>query len=251
MKLTVLGSGSLIPVPKRGNSGYFLQTGQHNILIDGGSGTLGRMANFDLNHREIDVITYSHLHPDHTFDLVPLLFSFKHDSRVTMPRSLKIIAPSGFRNYFDRLMDIYGEWVLPAGLKVEIEEVFRNTVRLKDVDIATRHTEHTEHSVTFRFSGRGGGDFFYSGDTDMCQELIDNARGADLLLLECSFPDEDRHKMHLTPTLCGKIASETGSRRLILTHFYPEVLETDIKSTVSKYFKGKIDLAYDGMEVEV
>ena len=72
-----------------------------------------------------------------------------------------------------------------------------------------------------------------------------------VLLLECSFPDKKKRKGHLTPSECGKIAAETGCERLILTHFYPEVLESDIIFSVSKYFHGGVDLAYDGMEVSV
>ncbi|MDP7654183.1 MAG: MBL fold metallo-hydrolase, partial [Candidatus Marinimicrobia bacterium] len=79
MKLTILGSGVKIPFPGRGNSGYFLQTSEHNILIDGGSGTIRRVADFGLDYRSINTIFYTHMHPDHTFDLIPLLFAWKHD----------------------------------------------------------------------------------------------------------------------------------------------------------------------------
>ncbi|MEE9167402.1 MAG: MBL fold metallo-hydrolase [Candidatus Neomarinimicrobiota bacterium] len=251
MKLTVLGSGTLIPFPNRGNSGYFLQTDNHNILIDGGSGALRQMATLGLDYRTIDVITYTHLHPDHTLDMIPLLFTFKHDSRVTIPRSLKIMGPPGFKSYFQKLMDIYGDWVMPVGLDIEIQEVLRENVVLEELEIACGHSEHTEHSVTYRFTAPGGEDIFYSGDTGKSRELIENAKDVSVLILECSFPDDDRHEKHLTPTLCGEIASECRCKRLILTHFYPEVLETDIVTVVSRFFNGTIDLAYDGMEVEI
>lgn len=71
------------------------------------------------------------------------------------------------------------------------------------------------------------------------------------MLLECSFPDSLKRKGHLTPSECGRIAAETNCRRLVLTHFYPEILETDIISSVAKYYQGEVDLAYDGMELEI
>ena len=88
MKLTVLGSGCLLPVPGRGNSGYLLQTENHHILIDGGSGTLRRMADFGLNYRHIDYIVYTHLHPDHTLD----------DGISELIKGYNIIRPNKFAN---------------------------------------------------------------------------------------------------------------------------------------------------------
>ena len=85
MKLTILGSGSLFPYPNRGNSGYLLECSESTILLDGGSGTLRRIADFGLDYSSIDIICYTHLHIDHTFDLIPFLFALKHDSKVKKP----------------------------------------------------------------------------------------------------------------------------------------------------------------------
>ena len=252
MKLTVIGSGVLIPQTERGNSGYFLETEHHSILIDGGSGTLRKFPEFNLNYRKIDTICYSHLHPDHTMDLIPLLFAFKNDPNVkTQGRPLQIIGPKGFQSFFDRMMDIFGQWVLPDDLEIKIKEVTREKIALTDVNIMCSRTIHTDHSVTFRFDDGAGNDIFYSGDTTLCDELIESARGVKTLILECSAPDEMKQENHLTPTECGKIAAETNSKKLVLTHFYPEVLKTDILGTVSKYYKGNIEMAYDGMVIDV
>ena len=249
MKLTVLGSGSLIPVPGRGNSGYLLQTEKHTILIDGGSGTLRRIADFGLNYRDIDFIVYTHLHPDHTLDLVPLLFAFKYDPEVITPRKLGVIAPIGFQRYFDQIMEIYGSWVLPEDLRIMIHEVNKDKVDLGDIVIKSNPTEHSINSVSFRFTHKGGHDLFYSGDTDICTDLIENAKDVEVLLLECSFPDNQKRKGHLTPSECGKIASETGCNHLILTHFYPGTEESEVIFSIKSFFQGKVDLAFDGMEV--
>jgi ribonuclease BN (tRNA processing enzyme) len=252
MKLTVIGSGVLIPQIGRGNSGYFLKTEHHSILIDGGSGTLRKFPEFNLDYRNIDTICYSHLHPDHTMDLIPLLFAFKNDPNVkTQGRPLQIIGPKGFQSFFDRMMDIFGQWVLPDDLEIKIKEVTREKIALTDVNIMCSRTIHTDHSVTFRFDDGAGNDIFYSGDTTLCEELIESARGVKTLILECSAPDEMKQENHLTPTECGKIAAETNSKKLVLTHFYPEVLKTDILGTVSKYYKGNIEMAYDGMVIDV
>ncbi|MFQ6616188.1 MAG: MBL fold metallo-hydrolase [Fidelibacterota bacterium] len=251
MNLTVLGSGTVIPHPERGNSGYFLRTPGHGILMDGGAGALRKMADFGLDYRLVDTVAYTHFHPDHTLDLVPLLFSLKHDPSVERPRSLRILGPPGFQSFFDRVMDVYGEWVRSEDITVGIDEVFRDRIDLEDIQITTAHTEHTPESVVYRFQERGGGSLFYSGDTGVNDELIGTARNVDVLVLECSLPDGQKSPGHLTPSECGRIAEQTACGRLVLTHFYPQVLHTDILASVSRSYTGQVDLAFDGMEVEI
>jgi ribonuclease BN (tRNA processing enzyme) len=185
-------------------------------------------------------------------DLIPLLFAFNHDPKVnTKNRILNIIGPKGFRSFFVKMMDIFGQWVLPEDLEIKIKEVTREKIPLTDVNIMCSRTRHTDHSITFRYDDGKGNDIFYSGDTILCEELIESARGVKTLILECSAPDEMKSESHLTPTECGKIAAESKCEKLVLTHFYPEVLKTDILGTISRYYNGKIEMAYDGMVINV
>jgi len=72
-----------------------------------------------------------------------------------------------------------------------------------------------------------------------------------LLLIECSTSDENRQKGHLTPSLAGRIAAEAKAKTLVLTHFYPEVLKTDIIKQCKKTFNGKVILAKDKMHINI
>ena len=58
MKLTILGSGCGMPTIKRGSPGYFLQIKDQNILIDGGSGTLSKLATAKIDYFKINKIFY-------------------------------------------------------------------------------------------------------------------------------------------------------------------------------------------------
>ena len=96
-----------------------------------------------------------------------------------------------------------------------------------------------------------GKTFVYSGDTGYCEEIIDLSYDCDLLILECSFPDGKNIEGHLTPTLAGKIAHLARAKRLILTHFYPAVLKTDIKKACEKVYEGEIILGKDFMRISL
>ena len=91
----------------------------------------------------------------------------------------------------------------------------------------------------------------YSGDTDYCPNLIELAKGVDLLILECSLPDDMKIDGHLTPSLAGRVARETECKRLLLTHFYPPCDKYDIVEIVKKQYKGEVKLAEDLMRIVV
>ena len=109
-------------------------------------------------------------------------------------------------------------------------------------------SKHTDSSVSYRIEYNGKA-IVYSGDTDYSGEIIKISKNADLLILECSFPY--KAEGHLTPDLCGKIAAKANAKKLVLTHFYPECDEVDVKKQCSKEFKGKIVLAEDFMKINV
>jgi len=85
----------------------------------------------------------------------------------------------------------------------------------------------------------------YSGDTDYCSGVVELASEADLLILECSFPNEHQVTSHLTPSLAGQIAAELGCRRLVLTHLYPICDDYDILGQCQEAFAEEIIVAGD------
>jgi ribonuclease Z len=85
---------------------------------------------------------------------------------------------------------------------------------------------------------RLGDSFAYVVDTRPCQEAIDLARGAKILLCESTYLDEDRamaHEYrHMTAKQAAEIAQEAEVQTLVLTHFSaryrdPEVLAEEAR----------------------
>ena len=65
----------------------------------------------------------------------------------------------------------------------------------------------------------------YCTDTGICQEAIDLATDADLLITECSFKIGQKNVKwpHLNPEDAVRIATESGAKKLVLTHFDPNI----------------------------
>ena len=110
---------------------------------------------------------------------------------------------------------------------------------------------HTPNSLAYRIHDRSGGSFDYSGDTSYCDEIVDVASDCDLLILECSYPEGEDVEGHLTPSQAGRIATLAGSKKLLLIHFYPEVLGTDIAMDCRKTYKGELILGRDMLHISI
>ncbi len=250
MDLFVLGSGTCVPTVERGPSGLALTLASHLILFDGGSGSLRQMARLGLDYRRVDYICLSHFHPDHVSDFVPFLFAMNYTVDFTRSLPLHLMGPKGLKDFYDQLRAIFGRWIEAHTYPLFFHEVEESRLSFPDFEIQALPMNHSALSVGFQIAGQGRS-LVYSGDTDYCSNIVELGRQTDLLILECSFPDERKKDGHLTPSLAGRIAREASCRKLLLTHFYPVFQGRDILAACRKEFSGEILLAVDGMKITI
>ena len=126
-----------------------------------------------------------------------------------------------------------------------LRELRQDTLKLPGYTLMSRRMSHYDTgAVGYRITA-GGRSLAYSGDTDVCEAVIELGRNANLLILECSVRDEQKVEGHLTPSDCGRIAAATGCRHLVLTHFYPVFHGYDIRRRVRRFYRGRLTLASD------
>ena len=96
-----------------------------------------------------------------------------------------------------------------------------------------------------------------TGDTRPCAATIEAATGADLLVHEATFGDEDAARaaetMHSTAREAAQVGRMAGVRALVLTHFSARYSRdtADLAREAAEEFKGELVMARDGMELEV
>ena len=235
MKVTVLGSGTSVPDPERGPCGLLVQAGADAWLVDGGSGTLQRCARAGVDPRTLTGGVYSHYHPDHCADLVPLLFAM----RVGPPPRVvdyPIWAGQGFGAFFEGLRGVYGKWIEPGRGRVHVHELSLEGEAVTDlggIRLRTRPANHTASALHLRFEAEDTAVVF-SGDTGPSDALARLASGADLLVCECAAPDHAPFEGHLSPSQVAAIVDTARPRAVWLTHLYPNVDPEQALATVAR-----------------
>jgi ribonuclease BN (tRNA processing enzyme) len=248
MKFIVLGSGTCVPSLKRNAPGYYLESGGTGVLLDCGSGTLLQLEKSGRSYRDIDAVCITHLHPDHFADLMPLIHALRATPGFTRKKDLTIIGPEGLGRYYDlSIASIMGH---PKEFTIEIQEM-EDSLVLEPFVITSMMTVHSERSLAYRFEEKGS-TIVYTGDAAYDEGLIDISRGADLLVIDSSFPESMKVKNHLTSRECGLVAERAGVRKLLLSHLYPvDVSDEERLNECRKVYKGDVSLAEDLMEIDI
>jgi ribonuclease BN (tRNA processing enzyme) len=248
--LTILGSGTCVPSLTRSSCSLLWQSAASKVLFDSGVGTIHRLLQAGVTIFELTHICYSHFHPDHTGELVPLLFATKYPDGGRRRFPLTICAGNGFKKFFRGLSRVYGRWIElpPAQLSVfELNGTGRDHLSFADFTLGTLPVAHNPESVAYRLTDLAGRSLVYSGDSDYCDNLVEIARNADVLVCEAALPDDLKVAGHLTPSGAGAVAARAGVGQLVLTHFYPECEQVDIERQCRKTWDGPLTLARDLM----
>lgn len=263
MQVTILGSGTVDPQPHRACSGYFLELGEERFLCDLGNASLRRAVEHQRPVSQVSRLFLSHLHPDHTADLVPFLFARNYAPPPWGDHpKLTIHGPKGTRNF---LQALYTAWpsICPKEGKpvVEVLEMSgeRSTIlQGDDYSVEAVPVEHGDmEAYGFRFEEKGRV-FAYSGDTKLCRGVEAVAESADLFLCECScFPRGCEplycREVHLSWEDVAEICAQANPKRVILTHLYEPVLAArpNPLQSLQGALEAPVELAEDGAIYQV
>jgi len=247
LTLTVLGSGTVTPSASRTAPAHWVETDSLRILLDCGAGALHRAAAFGVPWHAVTHVALTHFHADHWGELPHLLFALRWGIEPARTAPLVLLGPEGLRERLGHLSRGYGPWILEPGFPLEVVELESEGARPLDAltVLEWTSTPHTEESLAFAIRSAGHR-LVYTGDTGPSAALADWARGCDLLLAECSLPEDRAMEIHLTPSGAGRMARDAGARSLVLTHFYPPVEAAQPARRAAGLFAGPVAAARDG-----
>lgn len=127
---------------------------------------------------------------------------------------------------------------LPFKVKVhELSEGIHNI----PFSVECRFLQHSSKCMGYRFQVDGK-IITYCPDTGICENAIELARNADLLITECSFKSGQNNPEwpHLTPETAAQIAKEANAKKLALLHFDANIYRTLPKRRIAEEKARKI-----------
>jgi ribonuclease BN (tRNA processing enzyme) len=249
MKITVLGAGTCIPSKGYSAPGYVLSDQSSTMLVDPGPGSIARLSALGYDYRMLTHVYFSHLHPDHTLDLLTLIQALGATPGWQRGDELVLLGCPGLTDFVEALLRTYRD-ITPETFDLKIEEFGADSVNLPEWCATTARTRHTPESLALRIDSDHGS-LVYSGDVADEGAIVALCKDADILLCECSFPDGHGVADHLAPSQVGRLASSSAVQRVVLTHLYPPAIEADVVSQVQAHFSGSVVKAYDGMTIEI
>jgi ribonuclease Z len=257
-QVILLGTGSVIPNPRRTATSHLLLTAEERVLVDCGPGSAHRMAESGFLPKDLSRILITHLHADHCSELPSIALSAFLQGRET---ALPVYGPKGTEAHVNLLFNqVFG--YIPRLLanngkkfEVEVHEVDPGNVLENDqlkIDCAK-----VIHGPIFALGYRintAHGHVGFSGDTAPCEDLIDLVKDVHLLIHECPYPDKHGpHPAHTIPNQLGPIADKTQAKALAMNHFFPmcDSSREDMIESVGQSYKGDIIFGEDLMTITV
>ncbi len=247
--VTILGAGTGVPLPQRSPAGVLMQIGATPLVFDLGPGTIPRLTAAGASYRDLEFVFLTHLHPDHTLDLVMLLQALNYTPGWTREKPLHLIGCRGTHALYADLVRAYPS-IAPRAFEMGVREIGAERIAFADWTIETAPTGHTDASIAYRVEAAGKV-AVYTGDAKENSELARLARGADVFICECAFPRGYATDDHMTADAVGRVARAAHVKRVVLNHLYPPALAVDVGAQVREEFSGEILIAVDGMRIEV
>ncbi|MGD1051129.1 MAG: ribonuclease Z [Solirubrobacteraceae bacterium] len=253
------GTAGSVPSARRGLPAFLVRRGAERILIDCGEGTQRQLLR-SVGLSDLTDIFITHLHVDHWLGLPGLLQTFNLRDRdrplsIHGPEGIAELMRS-MRRVYGRLCFELEVVELEAG-----EAVRRDTLEIGAVNVRHRVLAHgyvlAEDARPGRFDAelaeslgvtpgpdfgrlqrgetvagvapdqvigpeRPGRKLVFSGDTAPCETLAIAAHGADLLVHEATFGEDERDRAratgHSTAAQAARIAADADVKLLALTH---------------------------------
>jgi ribonuclease BN (tRNA processing enzyme) len=254
MKLTVLGSGTLLPDGERASPAHLLQGRGFSMLLDCGSGAVHRLGSLGSAWQHLTHVAITHFHGDHVGDLPALLWAFKHGLSKGRAEGLTVVGPRGLRDFLDAAAVAFGRYVLEPGLPLQVVELPRQG-RWSDpagrFTLFTHPTVHTDRSLAYRVEA-GGDVLGYTGDTGPDTELFSFLRGAQVIVCECAHLDPASTDTHLTPSGVAELGRVAAPERIVTTHAYPPLPPDEVPRLVREAgWEGPVTAGFDGLQLEV
>ena len=267
MRITVLGKSPAWQDAGGACSGYLVEHEGTSVLLDCGNGVFAKLRSV-IDYVDVDGVVISHMHADHCLDLIPYAYALTYAPRQQpvpvgghpgTDRPGAADAAPAARRHARRCAPSAASGA-PSGssrTRSAREEYDPDGDRLRSgrcgcASVRSRTTSRRSRSTCTPVDADGPR-LVFSADCSPNDALVEFARDADLLLIESTLPRPERSGVrgHLTCEEAGDHGRRAGARRLVLTHISDELDIDDACEGAAETFGAPVEVAHDGLVLEL
>lgn len=223
-RLFFLGTGAALPSISQDNSSLLVESNGTYLMIDCSGSPYRKLLQVGADPARLSHILITHHHIDHINGLPSLIESLWIKGR---SEPLHIYALPEALHVIEVLLDL---WDLRRRPIKEFPIVLHTiqgspdelVIDAPEFILRTTPTIHAVPSVASKIIFPAGPVLVYSSDTAPSPAFLDFARGADYLMMECTFCDDEQElagiTYHLTSTSFSEIANQIQARHTLLIH---------------------------------
>jgi ribonuclease BN (tRNA processing enzyme) len=285
MRIVLLGTGTPAPSLERQSSGYLIEVGRDWLVFDHGPGAHHRLLESGRRATDVTHAFFSHLHYDHCMDYGRLVLQRWDQGAGRIPE-LRVYGPPPIARMTRQLFGedgVYGPDIRariehrssldvfearggtpprrppqPIVTEVQAGSVIDGSGWKVTVGYAA-HVQPCLECVAYRIDAAAGS-VCYSGDSGSCDEIVELARGCDVLIhMNHHFSGSEPSAAYRAA--CGNhrdnaaVARDAGVRTLVLTHLLPDLDRPGVRekalAEIREVFSGEVVWGEDLMELTV
>jgi ribonuclease BN (tRNA processing enzyme) len=244
MKLRILGCGDAFGNGGRNQSGYLIEATDRLFLLDCGATSLLAMKKLAIDSGQLDAIFLSHLHGDHFAGLPFFFIEYLYEK--TREKPLHVAGPVGTEEKARGVFNLmYGKGTQPGDLPTTSFHILepRRTSTIQGIEVSPFRVPHQVNEISLALKvSYNGKQILFSGDSAWTDEFLENARGVDVFICECTYYDR-KTSNHMSYLQLREQLPKLSCRRIILTHMGSDMLA---HSADVSY-----EMAEDGMIVDI
>lgn len=241
--ITPLGTVSPYPKGNKNCPGFLIESNNKKILLDCGSGISSLLEmKKDLNDL---IIIISHLHKDHYSDLSSIAYaSYVYKNLGYLDKKIKVYIPKGdtYTNKFitKNIQDF--EYLMNFGNENYLEFIpysKNDKITHGNMEITFKNNPHPLVTFSSKITNKQN-TIVYSSDTGFKNNTLEEfAKDVDLLICESTYlkgqcKQDDNHLFSYEAATIAKLANV---KKLLLTHFWPEIEKEEYVKEAKEIFE--------------
>lgn len=282
IKVTLLGTGAPVPSIERFGPSTLVEAGGQRFLFDCGRGAAQRLWQLKVPLGQVTKLFLTHLHSDHVVGIPDVwLTGWIPAAYGRRAQPFEVWGPAGTTHMMKHLEEAFA-WDIQtrrkennkadSGILVRATDIQQGTVYEKDGVTITAftvdHADFIDSALGYRID-YAGHSLIISGDTRYSENLVQYAKGADVIIHEVADANDTAMQssalirqilgFHSSPEDAAKVFDQVKPKLAVYSHLVlltatpslPAPGTEEIVKRTQKIYKGPLQVGEDLLSIEI